>query len=90
MGHEVQISGDYEYCLGCGRETKAKHTTSAKNIFWIRQFCKPVIRIERYRKRKHTIIFEGWWKCKGCHAKGPELNNRDCFNPDPAKTRGRR
>eukprot|EP00972_Heterocapsa_arctica_P112660 16433016-Heterocapsa_arctica.AAC.1 len=30
MGHEVRISGDYEYCLGCGRTTKAKHSTSAK------------------------------------------------------------
>eukprot|EP00972_Heterocapsa_arctica_P065625 9685467-Heterocapsa_arctica.AAC.1 len=25
MGHEVQTCGDYEYCLGCGRSTKAKH-----------------------------------------------------------------
>eukprot|EP00972_Heterocapsa_arctica_P048518 7151911-Heterocapsa_arctica.AAC.1 len=25
MGHEVQTCGDYEYCLGCGRNTKAKH-----------------------------------------------------------------
>eukprot|EP00972_Heterocapsa_arctica_P107189 15791544-Heterocapsa_arctica.AAC.1 len=30
MGHEVQICGDYAYCLGCGRTAKAKHTTSAK------------------------------------------------------------
>eukprot|EP00972_Heterocapsa_arctica_P047911 7067502-Heterocapsa_arctica.AAC.1 len=25
MGHEVNICGDSEYCLGCGRSTKAKH-----------------------------------------------------------------
>eukprot|EP00972_Heterocapsa_arctica_P101251 14925125-Heterocapsa_arctica.AAC.1 len=30
-----------EYCLGCGRETKAKHSTSAKLTCWRRQFCKP-------------------------------------------------
>eukprot|EP00972_Heterocapsa_arctica_P007677 1118590-Heterocapsa_arctica.AAC.1 len=37
MGHEVQTCGDYEYCLGCGRTTKAKHCTSAKKVFWRRQ-----------------------------------------------------
>eukprot|EP00972_Heterocapsa_arctica_P111197 16371800-Heterocapsa_arctica.AAC.1 len=30
MGHEVQTCGDYKYCLGCGRSTKAKHRASAK------------------------------------------------------------
>eukprot|EP00972_Heterocapsa_arctica_P037926 5582226-Heterocapsa_arctica.AAC.1 len=43
MGHEVQTCGDYEYCLGCGRNTKAKHSTSAKRVFWRRGFCKPVM-----------------------------------------------
>eukprot|EP00972_Heterocapsa_arctica_P032692 4815803-Heterocapsa_arctica.AAC.1 len=71
MGHEVQTYGDYEFCLGCGRETKAKHSTSAQIRFWRRQCCKPVTIIERYRKRKHDIIFDGWWACKGCHARGP-------------------
>eukprot|EP00972_Heterocapsa_arctica_P010958 1606221-Heterocapsa_arctica.AAC.1 len=61
MGHEVHKFGDYEYCLGCGGETKAKHSTSAKLIFWKRQYCKPVSRIERYRKRNHDVIFDGWW-----------------------------
>eukprot|EP00972_Heterocapsa_arctica_P028606 4208467-Heterocapsa_arctica.AAC.1 len=61
MGHEVQTSGDYEYCLGCGIETKAKHSTSANHIFWRRQYCKPVVIIERYRKINHDIIFDGWW-----------------------------
>eukprot|EP00972_Heterocapsa_arctica_P075825 11184877-Heterocapsa_arctica.AAC.1 len=61
MGHEVLICGDYEYCLGCGRETTTNHSTSAKRIFWRRQFCNVVIIIERYRKRKHDIMFDGWW-----------------------------
>eukprot|EP00972_Heterocapsa_arctica_P035296 5193630-Heterocapsa_arctica.AAC.2 len=44
MGHNVQTSGDYEYCLGCGREAKAKHTTKRKHdiIFdgcWACQGC---------------------------------------------------
>eukprot|EP00972_Heterocapsa_arctica_P090839 13404047-Heterocapsa_arctica.AAC.1 len=34
MGHEVQTCGDYEYCLGCGRNAKAKHSTSAKRVLW--------------------------------------------------------
>eukprot|EP00972_Heterocapsa_arctica_P069139 10216851-Heterocapsa_arctica.AAC.1 len=56
MGHEVQTCGDYEYCLGCGRTTKAKHSTSANIVFCRRQYCKPVMRMERYRKRKHDIV----------------------------------
>eukprot|EP00972_Heterocapsa_arctica_P037130 5465871-Heterocapsa_arctica.AAC.1 len=37
--------------------------------------------MERYRRRKHNIIFDGWWSCKGCHARGPGFNQRDCVNP---------
>eukprot|EP00972_Heterocapsa_arctica_P001280 187420-Heterocapsa_arctica.AAC.1 len=88
MGYEVQISGDYEYCLGCGRETKAKHTTSATIVHWKSICCKPVIRMERYKERKHDIIFDKWWACKGCLAKGPELNKRDCFNPTKGEDQG--
>eukprot|EP00972_Heterocapsa_arctica_P091508 13498781-Heterocapsa_arctica.AAC.1 len=74
MGHEVQTCGDYEYCLGCGRNNKAKHIISAKRVFWRREFCKPVGRMKRYRKRKHDIIVDDLWACQNCHAKGPELN----------------
>eukprot|EP00972_Heterocapsa_arctica_P111464 16409772-Heterocapsa_arctica.AAC.1 len=81
MGHDVQTSGVYEYCLGCGRETQAKHNLSAKRIFWRRQYCKPVVRMERYRKRKHDIIVDEWWTCRGCKARGPESNKRDCTQP---------
>eukprot|EP00972_Heterocapsa_arctica_P076209 11243878-Heterocapsa_arctica.AAC.1 len=76
MGHEVQTSGEYEYCLGCVRETKAKHSTSATIICWRRQYCKPVVRLERYRKINHVIMFDGWWACNGCLARGPGLNTR--------------
>eukprot|EP00972_Heterocapsa_arctica_P102243 15065079-Heterocapsa_arctica.AAC.1 len=31
LGHDVKIRGDYEYCLGRGRSTKAKHIESAKH-----------------------------------------------------------
>eukprot|EP00972_Heterocapsa_arctica_P039010 5745883-Heterocapsa_arctica.AAC.1 len=31
LGHDVNICGDYEYCLGCGRSTKAKHIETAKH-----------------------------------------------------------
>eukprot|EP00972_Heterocapsa_arctica_P099962 14741298-Heterocapsa_arctica.AAC.1 len=55
MSHDVQVCGDYEYCLGCGRETQAKHIASAKRIFWRRQYCKPIVRLERYRSRKMTL-----------------------------------
>ncbi len=81
MGQVVQTSGVYEYCLGCGREAQAKQHASTNIIFWRRQFSKPVIRLERYRKIKHGIIFDGWWSCKGCRARGPELNKRNCIRP---------
>eukprot|EP00972_Heterocapsa_arctica_P044051 6503819-Heterocapsa_arctica.AAC.1 len=46
MGHEVHICGDYEYCLGCGRNTRAKHSILAKRAFWRREYCKPVVRMQ--------------------------------------------
>eukprot|EP00972_Heterocapsa_arctica_P003816 568604-Heterocapsa_arctica.AAC.1 len=80
MGHDVQISGEYEYCLGCGRTTKAKHSASAKSVFWRRVLCKPVIILTRYREHNHDIMCEEWWTCKSCKAKGPQLNNIKCVN----------
>eukprot|EP00972_Heterocapsa_arctica_P008160 1193067-Heterocapsa_arctica.AAC.1 len=61
MGHEVQTCGDYEYCLGCGQNTKAKRSISAKKVFWRREYCKPVIRMQRYSRRNHDAIFDDWW-----------------------------
>eukprot|EP00972_Heterocapsa_arctica_P000801 112777-Heterocapsa_arctica.AAC.1 len=55
MGHEVQTCGDYEYCLGCGCTTKAKHSTSANIVFWRRQYCKPVMRMKRYRNKQQIM-----------------------------------
>eukprot|EP00972_Heterocapsa_arctica_P054681 8058000-Heterocapsa_arctica.AAC.1 len=81
MGHEVQTCGDYEYCLGCGRNTKAKRSISATIVFWRREYCKPVIRMQRYRRINHDIIFDGWWACQSCLAKGTALNKRNCINP---------
>eukprot|EP00972_Heterocapsa_arctica_P058829 8670668-Heterocapsa_arctica.AAC.1 len=37
--------------------------------------------MERYIRRKHNAIFDGWWSGKGCNARGPGLNKRDCTNP---------
>eukprot|EP00972_Heterocapsa_arctica_P016012 2360988-Heterocapsa_arctica.AAC.1 len=79
MGHEVQTCGDYEYCLGCGRTTKATHCTSAKRVFWRRQYCTPVMIMKRYRNINQETIFDEWWSCNNCHAKGPELNKRSCI-----------
>eukprot|EP00972_Heterocapsa_arctica_P019987 2950153-Heterocapsa_arctica.AAC.1 len=31
LGHEVRICGDTEFCLGCGRSTKANHIDTAKH-----------------------------------------------------------
>eukprot|EP00972_Heterocapsa_arctica_P033926 4995668-Heterocapsa_arctica.AAC.1 len=37
--------------------------------------------MQRYRRRNHDIIFDGWWACQSCLAKGPALNKRHCINP---------
>eukprot|EP00972_Heterocapsa_arctica_P105767 15580992-Heterocapsa_arctica.AAC.1 len=37
--------------------------------------------MQRYRRRNHDIIFDGWWACQRCLAKGPALNKRSCINP---------
>eukprot|EP00972_Heterocapsa_arctica_P074057 10932152-Heterocapsa_arctica.AAC.1 len=34
-----------------------------------------------YKKRNHDIVVDERWACKNCHAKGPELNKRNCINP---------
>eukprot|EP00972_Heterocapsa_arctica_P084493 12447021-Heterocapsa_arctica.AAC.1 len=37
--------------------------------------------MQRYRRRNHAIIFDDWWACQSCLAKGPALNKRSCINP---------
>eukprot|EP00972_Heterocapsa_arctica_P041459 6113229-Heterocapsa_arctica.AAC.1 len=34
-----------------------------------------------YRRRNHDIMFDDWWACQSCLAKGPALNKRNCINP---------
>eukprot|EP00972_Heterocapsa_arctica_P031859 4693962-Heterocapsa_arctica.AAC.1 len=35
--------------------------------------------MRRYRETNHDIIFEDWWTCKNCKAKGPHFNKRKCI-----------
>eukprot|EP00972_Heterocapsa_arctica_P087827 12951069-Heterocapsa_arctica.AAC.1 len=37
--------------------------------------------MQRYRRINHDIIFDDWWACQNCLAKGPALNKRNCINP---------
>eukprot|EP00972_Heterocapsa_arctica_P076925 11346801-Heterocapsa_arctica.AAC.1 len=37
--------------------------------------------MQRYRRRNHDIIFDGWWACQNCLAKGLALNKNNCINP---------
>eukprot|EP00972_Heterocapsa_arctica_P078653 11599121-Heterocapsa_arctica.AAC.1 len=37
--------------------------------------------MQRYRRRNHEIIFDGWRACQSCLVKGPALNKRNCINP---------
>eukprot|EP00972_Heterocapsa_arctica_P018883 2790572-Heterocapsa_arctica.AAC.1 len=37
--------------------------------------------MKRYRNINHDIMFDDWWACKNCLAKGPELNKRNWINP---------
>eukprot|EP00972_Heterocapsa_arctica_P052519 7725954-Heterocapsa_arctica.AAC.1 len=34
--------------------------------------------MKRYRTRNHDVIFDDWWACRNCKAKGPLLNKRNC------------
>eukprot|EP00972_Heterocapsa_arctica_P045916 6775993-Heterocapsa_arctica.AAC.1 len=78
VGHEFRICGDTEYCLGCGRSTKAKHIDIAKHVFWRRQICTPVLRLGQYQEKQHKVGFLNWWYCVACEAKGPEMNKQFC------------
>eukprot|EP00972_Heterocapsa_arctica_P078435 11566051-Heterocapsa_arctica.AAC.1 len=44
--------------------------------------------MQRHRANNHDIIFEDWWTCKNCKAKGPQLNKRTCthFISDKKRT----
>eukprot|EP00972_Heterocapsa_arctica_P078958 11642336-Heterocapsa_arctica.AAC.1 len=53
LGHDVNICGDTEYCLGCGRSAKAKHIDTAKHVFWRREICTPVLRLRQYQNKQH-------------------------------------
>eukprot|EP00972_Heterocapsa_arctica_P084148 12396458-Heterocapsa_arctica.AAC.1 len=53
LGHDVRICGDTEYCLACGRSTKAKHIDTAKHVFWRRHICNPVLRPRQYQDTRH-------------------------------------
>eukprot|EP00972_Heterocapsa_arctica_P105418 15533456-Heterocapsa_arctica.AAC.1 len=37
--------------------------------------------MKRYRNNNHDSIFDEWWACQNCLAKGPELNEWKCINP---------
>eukprot|EP00972_Heterocapsa_arctica_P039859 5871641-Heterocapsa_arctica.AAC.1 len=74
MGHEVQTQGVYEYCIKCGKCTKAKHIDTAKHNSWRRDICAPVLRLRQYLDKQHTIGFDEWWHCTKCEAKEPGLN----------------
>eukprot|EP00972_Heterocapsa_arctica_P095779 14125777-Heterocapsa_arctica.AAC.1 len=78
LGHEVKIHGDYEYCLNCGKYTKAKHIETAKHVFWRKDICTPVLRLRQYHDTQHTTGFDGWCHCTKCDARGPGLNKQFC------------
>eukprot|EP00972_Heterocapsa_arctica_P056008 8260031-Heterocapsa_arctica.AAC.1 len=44
------------------------------------------MRKKRYIHTNHDIIFDEWWACKNCLAKGPELNTINCINPRHNRT----
>eukprot|EP00972_Heterocapsa_arctica_P043006 6341539-Heterocapsa_arctica.AAC.1 len=69
LGHDVKTHGDYEYCLGYGKCTKAKHIETAKHVFWRRDICTPVLRLRQYRNKQHKVGFDGWWCCTACEAR---------------------
>eukprot|EP00972_Heterocapsa_arctica_P085873 12655084-Heterocapsa_arctica.AAC.1 len=78
VGHEVKICGDFEYCLGCGRSTKAKHIDTAQHVFWRRQICTLVLRLRPYQDKQHQGGSLNWWYCMACEAKGLDMNKKFC------------
>eukprot|EP00972_Heterocapsa_arctica_P067214 9919296-Heterocapsa_arctica.AAC.1 len=78
LGHDVNICGKYEYCLGWGRNTKAKHIDTAKHVFWRREICTPILRLRQNQDKQHKVGFIEWWCCTACEAKGPTMNNKFC------------
>ena len=55
IGHAVHEVKGCQYCLGCGRSTKAK----AQRLFWKNQACVPSDRYKAYMEKGHRVLFNG-------------------------------
>eukprot|EP00972_Heterocapsa_arctica_P030849 4539155-Heterocapsa_arctica.AAC.1 len=34
--------------------------------------------MKKYLEKEHEVIFDDWWACKQCKAKGPAMNKKNC------------
>ena len=76
-GHAVHEVKGCQYCLGCGRSTKAK----AQRLFWKNQSCVPSDRYKLYLEKGHKVLFNGSWYCYTCGLVGRDLGVARCGHP---------
>ena len=74
-GHNIQETGDSQYCNRCGRTTKS----SNKHVFWLKWRCEMLPTHQRIIHNGHSVQFgQSAWKCNNCHIEGKKLRRLQC------------
>ena len=73
-GHAVHEVKGCQYCLGCGRSTKAR----VQRLFWKNQACEPTDRYRSFLEKGHEVLFNGSWYCYACGLVGRGLGFAGC------------
>ena len=87
IAHDLQVTGDYEWCRLCGRTSAASHAGRLQQ--W-RRPCVPLPSFSRKLARGHLLAFDGTWQCTVCHCPYLRLTAKRCRGPSsippPAST----
>ena len=76
--HDLQVSGDYEWCRLCGRTSAASRAGRMQQ--W-RRPCVPLPSFQRKLAKRHLLVFDGQWHCSLCPCPSLRLTSKRCRGP---------
>lgn len=77
-GHDLRVSGDYEWCRLCGRASAASRAGRLQQ--W-RRPCVPLPSFQRKLAKRHLLVFDGQWHCSMCPCPSLRLTSKRCRGP---------